>query len=409
MKVNITTNGCVEGQLSSTFIKQFFVKNGVTITDDPRQADFVIFYACGLTERKEKDSLSTCRKLSGLLKPTAKLIVWGCLPKINLEALKAIYDGPLIGPLNTKFFEGFLEKPLISVDSVGWGCAADMLVPSHTSVVSDRNTDVFTDSVSFLNRSWRKLWSRAHKRRIFFIRVSQGCTAHCTYCSERCAFGEIQSQPIETIISEFKRGLQQGYNSFSLIATDLGAYGLDKGYTLVDLLKEMIRIGGNRDYRIILNQVNPFYLERYLFELEPIFASGKIEELCCPVQSGRNRVLKLMGRKYTAEEWRKCLIEINTKFPHIRLGTQLMVGFPTETEEDFEATLKLLDYPLFLDSIYIFTFSKRPTVPIARMHEQVSEKTKDQRAERLQRKHARTQVFNAVKKFLHFRFSEVVK
>jgi threonylcarbamoyladenosine tRNA methylthiotransferase MtaB len=409
LKVNLTTNGCVEGQLSSTSLEQFFVKNGVTITDDPRQADLVIFYACGLTEPKEKDSLSTVRKLSGLLKPKAKLLVWGCLTKINPKAVQTVYDGPLIGPLNTKFFEGFLEKPLTSFDSLGWGHSANMLVSSHTSVVSDRNTDVFTDIVYFINRNWRKLWARAHKKRVFFIRVSQGCTGHCTYCSERCAFGETRSQPIETIISEFKEGLEKGYSSFSLMATDLGAYGVDRGYTLVELLKEIIKIGGNRNYKLILNQVNPFYLKKYLSDLEPIFASGKIEELCCPVQSGRNRVLKLMGRRYTAEEWKKCMLEINTKFPHIRLGTQVMVGFPTETEEDFKTTLKLFEYPLFLDFIYIFRFSKRPTVPIARIHEQASEKTKEQRAKRLLRKHARTQIFNAVKKFMSFRFSEVAK
>jgi len=409
LKVYISTNGCVEGQLSSTFIEQFFIKNKLTVINDPTQADLIVFYACGLTEQKEKDSLIIIRKLKVLMKPTARLLVWGCLPKINPQSLRAIYDGPLIGPLDTNFFEGILEKNMISADSIGWARAADMLIPSQTSELYKSHTDALTDTLILLKQSWHKLWVRARKSNRFFIRVSQGCTGNCTYCSERCAFGRIKSQPIEKIISEFKWGLQQGYNRFSLVATDLGAYGVDRGYTLVDLLEKMIKINGRRNYKIILNQVNPFYLKKYFSGLEQIFASGKIEELCCPVQSGCNRVLKLMGRMYAAEEWREYMIKINTKFPHIRLGTQLMVGFPTETEEDFRATLKLLDYPLFLDFIYLFRFSKRPTVPIARIQGQTSEKIKELRSKRLLRKHAHMHIFNTVNRFMHFRFSEVAK
>ena len=103
------------------------------------------------------------------------------------------------------------------------------------------------------------------------------------------------------------------------------------------------------------------------------------------------------------------MVKINTKFPHIRLGTQLMVGFPTETEEDFRATLKLLDYPLSLDFIYVFRFSKRPTVPVARIQGQISEKIKELRCKRLLRKHAHMHIFNAANGFMHFRFSELAK
>jgi len=203
--------------------------------------------------------------------------------------------------------------------------------------------------------------------------------------------------------------LQQGYNRFSLVATDLGAYGLDMSCTLSDLLEKMIKIDGKRNYKIILNQVNAYYLKKNFSDLEPNFASGKIEKLCCPVQSGSNRILKLMGRMHTAEEWREYMIKTNTKFPHIRLGTQFMVGFPTETEEDFRATLKLLDYPLVLDFIYIFRFSKRPDVPAARIQGQMPETVKELRYKKLLRKHALMHIFNTVNRCMDGKFPEIAK
>lgn len=414
MKVYLTTNGCVEGQLSSTFAEQFFIKNKSTVVNEVAEADIVVFYACGLTEPKEKDSLITIKKLKMQMGPSAKLIVWGCLPKINPQSLKAIYDGPIIGPNDTGFFEELLKAPSVKFDDIKCMCAANMLVPSQCSGVYTyshigagarwltgyRFLDAVTDSILFFKRNWRRLQKRAHKANPMFIRLASGCTGHCTYCSERCAFGSVKSRPLENILSEFKLGLQTGYNSFSLMATDVGAYGLDMHYTLADLLKEMIKVGGKRNYEIILNQVNAFYLKKFFSDLEPVFASGKIDQLCSPVQSGSNRILRLMGRMHTVEEWKKCMMKIRTQFPHIQLDTQIMVGFPTETEEDFKATLRLLDYPLQLDTINIFKYSGRPEVPAARMRGQVSQELKELRYKRLLRKHARMYIFNTGYKFV---------
>jgi threonylcarbamoyladenosine tRNA methylthiotransferase MtaB len=410
----------VEGQLSSTFAEQFFSKNNSTITNEPSEADLVVFYACGLTEPKEKDSLITIKKLKEQMKPSAKLIVWGCLPKINSQSLKKVYDGPILGPKDTYFFNDILENPSIQFDDIEWARAANDLVPSSTSGVFTYNyigararwstgyncLDAITDRILLLKQDWNRLLERIHKDNTMFIRLALGCTGHCTYCSERCAFGEIKSRPMESILSEFKWGLRQGYNVFSLVATDVGAYGLDMNHTLADLLKGIIRIGGKRNYKIVVNQVNAFHLKQLFSDLKPIFASGKIEKLCSPVQSGSNRILKLMGRMHTAEEWREYMLKINTQFPHIRLGTQLMVGFPSETEEDFRSTLKLLDYPLALDFIYIFKYSGRPDVPAARMKNPISQEIKELRYKRLLRKHARMNIFNTANKCIHDGFAE---
>jgi MiaB/RimO family radical SAM methylthiotransferase len=396
LKAYVTTNGCVEGQLSSTYVEEFFRKNKLAITKDPSQADLIVFYACGLTEQKEKDSLAVVNKLQAKSKPTAKLIVWGCLPKINPKALSTVYNGPIIGPMDTAYFEEIFEKTMVTFNDIMGARATDMLVPSETLELYNRPpVDALTNAVIFLKESWGKLKGRVHKNTRFYIRTAVGCTGRCTYCSERCAFGRIKSRPIEKILSEFKWGLQQGYNQFSLIATDLGAYGRDMGCTLSDLLTKMIEINNETNYKIILNQVCPSYLIEMFSDLEKIFASKKVEVLNCPVQSGSDRILKLMGRTYTSEEWREHMLKINRRFPYVKLSTHFMVGFPSETDEDFDATLNLLNYPLFLHDIYIFKFSKRPTVYASLIPDQICEKTKELRYRKLLQKYAYMYVLNS--------------
>jgi len=402
LKVYVTTNGCEEGQLSSMYVEQFFRKNKLTITRIPSQADLMIFYACGLTEQKEKDSLMLIRKLQARMKPTARLIVWGCLSKINPQLLATVYNGPLIGPRDTSFFEGILEKTFVPFNVI----SANTLVSWQTSGLYEHHyAPPFTDAVIRLKHFMVKLWNTWFLRHQelqnapFFIRVATGCTGHCTYCSERCSWGRINSKPINKIISEFKLGLQNGYNRFVLLATDLGPYGTDIGYTLYDLLRKMVQIYNQKNYKIILDQLNPFYLKEMFSDLEEIFDSGKVEVLCCPVQSGSNRILRLMSRMYTAEEWREHMLRINRRFPNIRLWTHFMVGFPTETDEDFRATLKLLDYPLFLHNAVIFKFSKRPKVYASRIPGQVSDEIKELRYKKLLQRYVYMYALNvAIKK-----------
>jgi len=404
LKVYIGTNGCVEAQLSSTHVEQFFKKNEVDVTSNLSQADLVLFYTCGLTEQREKDTLSIIRDIKTQMKPTARLIVWGCLPKINPQALSPIYNGPLIGPHDTSFFEELLEKPAISFQSIERGCPATMLTTVTSDSCEPCSLDPFSNVVLYVKNNWYRLRSRARKATNFFIRTATGCTGSCTYCSERCVFGRVKSRPIEDIVADFKWGLEQGYNQFSLIATDLGAYGQDRGLTLYDLLNKMIKCAPEKNYKLILNQVNPSCLKRQLSQLEEIFASGKVESLNCPVQAGSNRLLKLMSRNYTVDEWKDCMIKLDQNFPSIKLTTHLMVGFPTETDEDFKKTLKLLDYPPLLHNIFLFKFSSRPGVYASRMPEQVPEKVKELRCKKLLQTHVRKYAINVAIKYTHLLF-----
>lgn len=369
-KIYISSNGCVDGRLSSAYVERFFTMNNCTLTKDSAQADLIVFYACGLLKKTESDSLRILQKLQSTKRTDAKLIVWGCLPKINPRLLAKVYDGPFVDPKNLGFFETVLEKVDVPMSRIH----ANTLVPLETS---ERGHNVFRFSRFVANARRRFM-----ENRVYWIHAVKGCTHACSYCSDRCAWERINSIPIDRIISEFKRGLMLGYNRFCLIGSDLGAYGLDTGKTLIDLLARLVGIDDRRDYKIILDQMNPIHLKEMYHELEEIFNSGKIEMLGCQVQSGSNRILQLMGRKYTAEDWMQCMLGIRNRFPKILIQTHFLVGFPTETDEDFRATLSLLDR-IFLDKIIIFKFSKRPHVRASYFPGQVPEGIKKSRWRKL--------------------------
>ncbi|MFX0136540.1 MAG: radical SAM protein, partial [Candidatus Hodarchaeota archaeon] len=210
----------------------------------------------------------------------------------------------------------------------------------------------------------------------YYIKISTGCLSNCSYCAVRRSRGHLLSKSIEDIINEFNIGLGKNYHYFSLLGTDLGAYGKDLGYTLNDLLKKLIKIEGN--YNIGLRNVNLGHLKNMLDEFLFILKSKKIYYIEIPIESGSNRILKLMNRNYTVEEFKKCIKEIRKAYPNIIIRSQMMVGFPTESEKDFVQTMNLLD-DVTLDYVEVYQYSSRPGTYSAMMDFQISEKIKKQR------------------------------
>ncbi len=384
MKIYVTTDGCEVGQLYSEYVNQFFLKFSSEIinTADPTEADLLIFYACGLTEKQEEKSIRLIAALKSKMKPSARFVVWGCLSKQNPESLKKSFDGPLIGPSDMHAFEEIFRQTM-NVSK----CSSTVEIPDVNLPITEvLNSGSSPNKLSYL----RYVLSRAiffdSQTPTFFVRVAEGCTSHCTYCSEHLVWGKVKSKPIEKVISEFKDGLQKGYRLFELCAEDFGAYGEDIGLNACDLLKRLIDLSDDINYKIIICELSPGYLKKMFSDFDVIFASGKISRLGVQVESGSDRILKLMGRQYKAAEWRNMMLYINRKYPRIDLATHFMVGFPTETEEDFKATMRLLNFPLFLKNVTIYKFSANPRVPAAKLSGQIPKNVIELRAEKLQRK-----------------------
>ncbi len=385
MKIYVTTDGCEVGRLCSQNVYRFLSEfnSEIVYTADFREADLVVFYACGLTRNQEDKSVSLIASLKHEMKPSARIVVWGCLPKQNPELLKKTYDGPIIGPSDMHAFEEILTQ-IMNVPKL----SKSLEIPDvHIPIMQTLESDSSPISLAYM----RYVLSRAiffdFGAPPFYVRVAEGCTSNCTYCSEHLVWGKVKSKPFDKVISEFEIGLKKGYRLFELCAEDFGAYGVDIGLNASDLLKRLVDLSDDPNYKIIINQLSPPYLRNMYSDFDKIFATGKISRLGVQVESGSDRILKLMGRnQYKAADWRNMMLSISRKHPRIDLATHLMVGFPSETEEDFKATMDLIDFPLSLKNLTVYKFYANRHVPAFKLKNQIPQSVIDMRAARLQRK-----------------------
>ena len=226
---------------------------------------------------------------------------------------------------------------------------------------------------------------RDRSKKNWYIKIITGCRENCTYCSDRLAFKQCVSEPIDSIVSQFELGLKSGFRNFYLVGRDLGSYGYDFGYDLPTLLKEMLKNHASEDYKLHLYNLSPRSLVSFYPRLEEQFSSGKISQIGSHVQSGSDRILGLMGRRYSTYDWLRTLKEIREKYPVIRFVTSIMVGFPTETEQDFDKSMDLLDSPLF-DQFDLYSYEGKPNSPSLLLGELVPQKIRKMRLIRMRRK-----------------------
>jgi tRNA A37 methylthiotransferase MiaB len=396
----VTCNGCPESRIDSARVRKHLEENGWKITDRYQDADMILFQSCALTQEKATVSLNIIKEIQRKKKKGSKLVVWGCLSKIDPETLSRVYQGLTFA--ETEFPQ--LDKIIGSTPSIEKTSAND-LIPKWPlgesigkGVLIRYEGSPFTRALRSLAVRYENLIDskiniiRKNDPSFFYIKIATGCLSICSYCGVHKSRGNVKSKPVKTIMEEFREGLQKGFKNFGLLGTDLGAYGKDLGYTLVDLLKEIVEIEG--DFRIGLRNINPSHLKSMLTELGQVLESNKVWYIECPAESGSNRILRLMNRNYTIEEYKNCIREIRIACPKIVIRTQLMVGFPTETDQDFEETMCLLDDGLF-DVAEVYKYSMRPGTPAARMT-QIPEQTKRQRYLKLYRKALLNRTFRKI-------------
>lgn len=373
-KVFIDTSGCEEARLDTQKLKNLIRGTNYVCTNDARLADIIVFYACGHLQINEKESIDTIRRLISLKKNSALLVVWGCLSEINREAVRRVHKGPLIGPENWDFFADLFDQ---SKQRMRYLHANRLSVKSRSirpPLVSVKGFLNLLRDVSFYES--RKTW---------FIKIESGCKENCTYCSDRLAFKCVRSQPMDAIISQFELGLKSGFKRFQLVGRDLGSYGCDINSDLPALLNKMLENHSDQDYKLSLWNMSPMSLIELYPRLNSIFSSGKISLIGSHIQSGSDRILGLMGRKFSVLKWLSIMKEINKNYPDIRLYTSIIVGFPTETEQDFNKSMELLDNLPF-DTVDLYKYEERPNIPSLRLRGRVPSKVIEARTNRMGRK-----------------------
>jgi len=211
------------------------------------------------------------------------------------------------------------------------------------------------------------------------VNISEGCNGSCSYCIVRKARGTLRSRSSEEVEAQVKELVGQGYVELQISAQDTAAYGFDLGTNLAKLMERVAEVSGN--FRVRVGMMNPSNILSQEKELIRAFHSPKIYRfLHIPVQSGSDAVLQSMGRKYNAHDFQSAVEAFRSEFPDITIITDIIAGFPGETDEHFQESLQLIDR-LQPDKVNITRFSKRPGTPAALKYDMPDRIKKDRSRE----------------------------
>ena len=358
---HIFTYGCQGNEADSEVIAGILEDLGYVKAAEPYAADVVILNTCAIRENAENRIWGVLGNLKGVKaqRPNILIGICGCMPQEENATNKLMSSYPFVdlifGTHNIydlpKLLNEAYHKDAKVIEVISTEGAIYEGAPKH-------------------RESNYKAW----------VNIMFGCDEFCTYCIVPYTRGKERSRAKEDIIAEVKDLVAKGYQEVTLLGQNVNAYGKDLGsdYTFGDLLYDLDKTGIKR---IRYTTSHPRDLD-----LKTIYAMrdcpSVMPHLHLPVQSGDNHILKKMNRKYTCEEYLAKIATLKKEVPGISITTDIIVGFPNETEEEFANTLKLVDEVKF-EGAFTFIYSKREGTPAAKMEDLVSDEVKHERLDRL--------------------------
>jgi MiaB/RimO family radical SAM methylthiotransferase len=363
----LASAGCPRRAVDSQKIADYLETNNLVYTQDFKQADLIIVSTCAALKSREDLSKTAVTWYQEQKHQNAKIVVAGCLGKINPEVKKEFEDVAFISPREIDALDDLIAAKVRFKD-----------IPDPNQIGSFPLFPDKPERQAKGDRLNKRLDLAYEKKDLFTLRVATGCLGNCSYCAVKFAVGKLESKPVDAIVKEFKSGLDQGFKHFVLIAGDVGCYGVDIGTSAIELLSELFAVEGS--YKIIIKEFNAQWVVKYFQDLLKIFKENyeKIDYIVVPVQSASNRMLRMMKRPYTIEDVKKYLNIIKTEVPRLQISTHIMVGFPGETEEEFKESvdfIKEYEFP-FVD---IYAYDDRPNTASSRMAGKIPQEIIDQR------------------------------
>jgi threonylcarbamoyladenosine tRNA methylthiotransferase CDKAL1 len=353
MKINIVTLGCALNQGDSLLIKQILEREGHSITDNLEEADAVIINTCTVRKESEEKSLKAIER-AYKLNPKAKIIATGCMASAQPFTLKKRF-------------------PRITLVS-----------PENILRISDVVASTKPIALLTPDNSKRKYVPTAKKGAIAIIPINDGCLGNCSFCITVRGRRRLLSREPRKIVEAIKRLVErERVYEIQLASQDSAVYGIDlRGRPLLPQLIMNIHDNVKGKYMLRIGMMNPDKVYPILDELiEAYRLPHTYKFLHLPVQSGDNKVLKIMNRGYTVEEYKEIISEFREKVPGITIATDIIVGHPGEDEEAFENTISLVK-ELEFERIHIARFTPRPLTLSARL-KQVPDAIKKERSKKL--------------------------
>jgi threonylcarbamoyladenosine tRNA methylthiotransferase MtaB len=358
-KVAFCSLGCKVNQYETNAMAQKFIEHGYEVVEFDEYADVYIVNTCTVTNVADRKSRQMLRRAKEINKD-ATLVACGCYAQVAKEELKKIPEIDLIIGNNEK-------NDIIQI------------VENH--IAQKGAEDLVSDVMYKLDYVELGTTTYTEKTRAV-IKVQDGCDRFCSYCLIPYARGHIRSRKIENVIEEIKKVVEEGINEVVITGIHIASYGRDfKGENigLIDLLEEINKIQGL--HRIRLGSIEPTIITEEFVE-----RLSKLDKICdhfhLSLQSGCTETLKRMNRRYTTEEFRDVTKRLRSKFPNAALTTDIIVGFPGETDEEFNTTYEFLKEIAFY-KMHIFKYSQRKGTKAAVMPNQVDGKIKEERSKKL--------------------------
>ena len=356
--VEFITLGCKVNQYETNAMAQKFINQGYKVVQFDEYADIYIVNTCTVTnvaDRKSRQMLRRAKEINS----NSILVACGCYAQVAKDELKKIEEIDLILGNNEK-------NDIVQV------------IESH---IKEKGIEEYVSDVMY-KTDYVELGTTTYTEKTrAVIKVQDGCDRFCSYCLIPFARGHIRSRKIENVIEEIKKIVADGINEVVITGIHIASYGRDfkNGIGLIDLLEEINKIQGL--HRIRLGSIEPTIITDEFVE-----RLSKLDKICdhfhLSLQSGCTETLKRMNRRYSAEEFKEVTKRLRAKFPNAALTTDIIVGFPGETDEEFNQTYEFLKDIAFY-KMHIFKYSPRKGTKAAVMPNQIDGKIKEERSRKL--------------------------
>ena len=355
--MSIFTLGCKVNRYDSEAIEETFVSSGYKIVPFDQKADVYIINTCTVTHMSDRKSRQMIRRTKKM-NPDAVVAVIGCYAQAAKEEIEAIEEVDLVIGTNGRIhvLEAVEEYRL---NGIPMNFVGDIMKVHEFEELKINNM---------------------RKRTRAYLKIQEGCNNYCSYCIIPYVRGNIRSREPENILSEVTTLAAEGFKEVVLTGIHVASYGKDlKTTNLIEIIKMVHAVDGIE--RIRLSSIEPNVVSKaFVDEL------SKLPKVChhfhLSLQSGSDTVLKRMNRKYTAAHYKEAVRALRERFNEVAFTTDIIVGFPGETQEEFEETLAFVKDIRFTD-IHIFPYSPRTGTPAATMENQVSPQVKDERVRAL--------------------------
>ena len=340
-KVSLLSLGCPKNLVDSETLLKKLEEKGIYYSSNPDESDILLINTCGFIESAKKESIEEILKLSKLKGKNKKLVVFGCLAKRHGRDLK---------------------REIPEIDAL-WGVGDDDKIIDYCSKIITKAT---------LTESSEKLTETPYA----YLKIAEGCDKKCSYCVIPQIRGMFQSISSDLILDEAETLIQSGKRELILVAQDITAYGTDlKDYNLSRLVREIASLKG--DFWIRLLYLYPTSITDEL--IETIASEDKVcNYIDMPLQHSEKKILELMGRGGSRSYFEKLISKIRRTIPDVNIRTTFIVGFPQETEDEFNAMVKFVQKVKF-DRLGVFQYSKEEGSAAYGLKGQVSGKIKSER------------------------------